>query len=191
LTEKHFIYIAFIVIAMIIGIKIREALSQSQSRSIQAIAEELGFSFIQDDGDILNFLKAFPLYTRGYDRKVKNIIVKNMDDVEIMVFDYAFATGRSPTNQSLRIQTVVLFKSKTYEFPEIKIYSGDNNPGICKEAFDYLNALLSMCVESNKHGMIFYEDQINHPPEDLRIIILQRLKLFELITAKKVNIGFN
>jgi hypothetical protein len=176
------------VIAMVIGIKIREALSQSRSRSIREIAEEFGFSFTPDAGDILNFLKAFPLYTRGYDRKVKNIIVKNMDDFQIMVFDYAYTTGRSPRNQSLRIQTVVLLKSKAYEFPEIKIYSGNNNPGICKEAFDYLNALFSMCVESNKHGMILYEDQINHPPEDLRIIILQRLKLFELITAKKINL---
>jgi hypothetical protein len=188
LTEKHFIYLAFIVIAIIIGIKIRAALSQSRSISIRAIAEELGFSFKPDDCNVLNFLKAFPLYTRGYDRKVKNIIVKNMDDIEIMVFDYAYTTGPSPKNQSLRIQTVVLFKPKTYELPEIKIHSGENNPRIRKEAFDYLNELLSMCVESNKHGIILYEDQIQHPAEDIRIIILQRLKLFELITAKKINL---
>ena len=165
---------------------LREALSQSRKKSIRAIVEELGYSFKLDDGAILDLLKAFPLYKRGFDRKASNIMVKNQEEVEITVFDYKYSTY-SPGNLKLadeypRMQTVMLLKPKTFKLPEIKMYSGQKNPGIGKEAFDYFNKLLSMCIESNEHGMLIYEDQIKHPPEDIRTIIMQRLRLFELIT---------
>jgi hypothetical protein len=112
---------------------------------------------------------------------------KSQDDVDITVFDYEHATysvGKIDPTRSFRcVQTVVLFENKSHELPTIELHSGQNNPGLSTEFFNFFKTLPFMNIESNEKGMIAYEYEIKHPPEDLEMVILQRMRLFELVNS--------
>ena len=188
LLDKKNILLALISIVIIISFVLRIIFSQSRSRSIYAISERLGYSFMLfDDGHVLDSLKAFPMYNVGHDRDVSNIMEKTLDNMEITVFDYKYTTFKhgcfkGPSHNFPDTQTVMFIKPKAFAPPVFELHPKKDNPGISENAFEYFNKQSIMSVESNKNGIIIYDKKIVHPPEDLEIIILQRLRFVELIS---------
>ena len=62
----------------------------------------------------------FSLFARGHSRKVYNVMQGNVDDVDVTIMDYKYATNRG-RHRNTTYQTVVLFRSDQLDLPQFTL----------------------------------------------------------------------
>ena len=96
---------------------------RKRRNEMQETAAQLNMNFhIKDEYGLINMMKDFKLFKRGYGKKIRNIL-SNQRDVEqpdIRVFDYHYVVGGG--NSTRRIsQTVFYIHSKSLALPQFSI----------------------------------------------------------------------
>jgi len=111
-----------IFVAIALGFVIYGYLQEKRrGEEMQAVASLLGFSYEEGpDSSLPASLDQFHLFSRGSSRRARHIMVKQMDDVTVTVFDYQYTTS-SGRNSSTYKQTVALFYSSRFEFPSFSL----------------------------------------------------------------------
>lgn len=160
-----------LILALAGAISLRKSLGQRRADQIKALAQQLGYDyFASEDGTILEALRPFPLFKKGFSRVIDNIMQKTFGDYVLIVFDYEHETyspgiPRIPSRVFRSRQTVTMF-----------------SPTGTATAKSLPNPPLPdamMCIESNKGACLIYEPEILHPADDLPIVIDQRKKLYD------------
>ncbi|MBT4864050.1 MAG: hypothetical protein HON53_02875 [Planctomycetaceae bacterium] len=97
--------------------RIRE---KKRTENLRAIAAELSFGFAEGDERLLAHLGEFPLFSKGSDRKMNNVLQGTSSDTEVSLFDYRYTTSNGKNSQIHR-QTAVCFRSKRLDLPNFTL----------------------------------------------------------------------
>jgi len=104
------------VVGIVIAIVIR--VDRQRTQEIQSLSDKLNFAFTEDAGPALTATtQQFDLFSRGRDRKLRNIIQGRVKHLTVTVADYSYATG-SRRNRNMHIQTVAIVQSNSSYFPK-------------------------------------------------------------------------
>jgi hypothetical protein len=80
-------------------------------------AERLGFSFApQADPGLQDGLQGFRLCSKGRSRKIRNLMWRPVDGIQVTLFDYHYTTSSGRHNQNHR-QTAVLLETDRLKLP--------------------------------------------------------------------------
>ena len=95
----------------------------SREGQLRAVARRLGMQYRPvEEFSSRNLLSEFPLFKRGRNRVIKNILEKQSDDLttKVQIFDYRFETGFNKTRRSWE-QTIFFVQSKQLAVPEFSM----------------------------------------------------------------------
>jgi hypothetical protein len=88
---------------------------------MQAVADLLGYSYAKGpDSNFPSSLSHFHLFSQGRSRRARHIMVKQIDEVKVTIFDYEYTTSGGK-NSSTHKQTVALFESPRFQFPSFSL----------------------------------------------------------------------
>ena len=65
-------------------------------------------------------LHTFPLFSKGHNRKISNVIKGDTEAIDIFVFDYEYTTGHGNSRNTSR-QTVMLFRTADLRLPSFAL----------------------------------------------------------------------
>lgn len=89
-----------------------------RTEAFQEQAEQMGLHFVDNpDGAAYHKFDGFRLFSRGYSRKMKNLIEGDSGDVKISIFDYRYTTGSGKNSKTSR-QTVAALQSPLLRCPD-------------------------------------------------------------------------
>jgi hypothetical protein len=110
----------FVVLAVMIGlgiVAIRYHQEKQRTEQMQAVAERLDFSFSPETApDLLGELGHLDLFSKGRSRKIRNMLRREIHDIQVTLFDYRYTTG-SGKHSHTHDQTVVLFETDRLRLP--------------------------------------------------------------------------
>jgi hypothetical protein len=111
-----------IFVAIAVGFMIYGYLQEKRRQEeMQAIADLLGYAYAKGpDSNLPSSLGHFHIFSQGRSRRARHILVRQIDDVTVTVFDYEYTTS-SGRNSSTRKQTVALFESSRFQFPSFSL----------------------------------------------------------------------
>jgi len=181
-----------IVCVVIFAVLIRRSFAERRAEKIQKFANEIGYSFSQNEEKIIPILKSLPLYSQGSSRTVSNIISKQSDELEISMFDYEHETytpGKhyDPRKHVRSIQTVVMFNPENIDLPPLEIHPGERHPSISPELVNYVKKHPMIEVESNGSTLLVYEGEILHSADDLDYVLKEAVRVYEIIKRTPNN----
>ena len=92
-------------------------LEKKRTEAMGVAAKRLGFSFSAGpEPGLLDGLRSFRLFSQGRSRKIRNVLRRQVDDIQITLFDYRFTTSGGKHNRT-HDQTVGLFETVRLEVP--------------------------------------------------------------------------
>jgi hypothetical protein len=92
-------------------------LERKRTEEMGLAAERLGFSFsIVPEPGLLEGLRSFRLFSQGRSRRIRNVLRRHVDHIQITLFDYRFTTSGGKHNRT-HDQTVGLFETARLELP--------------------------------------------------------------------------
>lgn len=119
--NPEYIYITlgiFTVIIFVAGLLIYE---KKRTAAFARIAAEQGFQFAaRGDRSWLQKLVHFHLFSRGYAKRIKNLVYGESQGISIAIFGYKFTVGGGK-NQHTVHQTVVYFSSDQLDVPDFDV----------------------------------------------------------------------
>lgn len=173
---EYLLGILVIVLAGVLGVAIRRALSQRRSDQLRSFARTLGYEYSPtDDGSVLAILRAFPLFKKAHTRLVDNVMRKDSPDCRVIICDYEHedyspAYHYDPRKRFRSRQTVTIFSPVAAQrFDNAQLQEARQAPAP--------NPM--MCIESDGTRWLIYEPNILYPADDLAVVIDQRKKLYE------------
>jgi hypothetical protein len=120
------IIIGVVVLLLAVGALISLAIAsvRRRTRSLAAVAQQLGFSFSEADANFLGDTQlAAPLFTTGDDRMAENIMEGSVGGLRTVLFDYRFEvpnTGEAAGTVT-RTQSVAAFASPSHQLPSFRL----------------------------------------------------------------------
>ncbi|HEY6308388.1 MAG TPA: hypothetical protein VI488_18230 [Candidatus Angelobacter sp.] len=120
------IVIGVVVLLLAVGALVRLAIvnARRRTRSLGAVAQQLGFSFSAAAPDFLGDAQlAAPLFITGDDRMAENIMEGSVDGLRTVLFDYRFEVANSGDDPGTitRIQSVAAFASPSHRLPSFRL----------------------------------------------------------------------
>ena len=108
-----------VIIGLIVWFSWRSA--KKRVEEFQRVADEIGLPFYpRGDNSLLSSLHGFHLFSVGYDKTIRNMLHGNSDNVEVAIFDYAYAVGSGDT-ASAHFQSVIYFRSSRLALPHFAL----------------------------------------------------------------------
>lgn len=119
--SSEFIFIFAIIIAVIVlWVSVYMLMKRSEEKrteQFQQAASELGRPFFpKGDGTLLERLDHFYLFSRGFNKRILNLLYGKSDNGELLVFDYQYITGGARSRKAWN-QSVIYFRSPTLDLP--------------------------------------------------------------------------
>ena len=143
-------FLAFLTYAIIQG--------QLRTKAMKQLAESLNFSVVPLDSDeketFIQSLSRLPLFTRGSQRGVWNIIKGIMHDTPITILDYRYSYSNS--NSRTCLQTVLLFERPDLNLPAFSLRAQKQRD---KRGQDFLLSLMPMAQSLMPHTIDMSEHQ--------------------------------
>ncbi|NJN60076.1 MAG: hypothetical protein HC879_22660 [Leptolyngbyaceae cyanobacterium SL_5_9] len=95
---------------------------QRRTKQLGAIATELNLEFYENgNGRVMGFVQDFQLFSKGRNRRVKNLMQGQVKDAFVAIFDYRYVTGRGKHSHTYD-QTVILLRSKQLQVPKFSLH---------------------------------------------------------------------
>jgi hypothetical protein len=117
-----FAFILFFIVLVIVGITLSIYFERQRTKKLEAIATELNLEFYESgNGQVLGLVHDFQLFSKGRNRRVKNLIQGQVEEAFVAIFDYCYRTG-SGKNSHTHSQTVVLLRSDLLQMPKFSLY---------------------------------------------------------------------
>ena len=113
------------VLAIIIGVSVLWVSSymlmkrseKKRTEHFQEAASELGRPFFPEGDDtLLEHLDHFYLFSRGFNKRILNLLYGESDKGELLLFDYQYITGGGRSSKAWN-QSVIYFHSPTLDLP--------------------------------------------------------------------------
>jgi hypothetical protein len=93
-----------------------------RTKQLGAIATELNLEFYENGGgQVMGLVQDFQLFSKGRNRRVKNLIQGQVEDTFVAIFDYRYVTGRGKHSHTYD-QTVILLRSEQLRVPKFSLY---------------------------------------------------------------------
>jgi hypothetical protein len=106
--------------AAIIGFSVWS--EKKRKEALFETARMMGFSFSpREDLSTLEPAARFRLFSRGHQKRLKNVMRRSSGDGNETVFDYSFTTGGGKS-QRVHRQTVIWIQSGRLKLPEFEVY---------------------------------------------------------------------
>lgn len=94
---------------------------QKRAGKIKAAALQLGHPyFSKGEEELLGRSDHFDLFSKGYKKRMLNLIYNDIDDGEMVFFDYHYVTGGARANREWR-QSVISFRSPSLDLPDFAV----------------------------------------------------------------------
>jgi hypothetical protein len=115
-------FAAFILTIIFFYERARRAAVLERTRLIESAASELGLS-VQPEGDseLEEELSSFPLFNHRRDPELRNLIVAELPEVSLRIFDYKYEVRRDGPREHVW-QTVVAVQSPELQIPTFHLY---------------------------------------------------------------------
>jgi hypothetical protein len=89
--------------------------------AMERAAREMGLAFEpKDDGATLGLLSGFHLFSQGHAKKITSLMLGEVSDMEVRIFDYTYTTGSGNNSHTSR-QTVISFRSPKLALPAFSL----------------------------------------------------------------------
>jgi hypothetical protein len=114
--------VACAVILAVLGLTIALAvfnarLEKKRVDAMQRAAREMGLTFDpKEEGATLALLAGFHLFSQGHSKKITSLMLGEVSDREVRIFDYTYTTGSGKNSHTSR-QTVISFRSAKLSLP--------------------------------------------------------------------------
>lgn len=106
-------------VAAVIGFAIW--IEQRRTKQIREAAVELGFEVLDSlPADMDGCRSRFALFNSGRARKVSNVLQRQVEGLQVLLYDYTFTTG-SGKHSHTHHQTVAMFGSQELNLPEFRL----------------------------------------------------------------------
>ena len=172
------------IVGLAVGLWVRALLAGRRGRQLKAAAEHLGFSYSPaDDGTVLDRLKGFALFERGFDRSISHVVSTESTDLSITAFDYRYTTDKTgPIQNPMRCwrlaKMALLLEPKTATLPVLGIDS-DANSELNPEYATYRREHPAVDVESNGKVLLVHQGMVH--PDWLETLIDEAKGLLALL----------
>ena len=181
----YFILPCIIILVIISGV----VFLRNRTYRIKSLAKTKGFSYFARDRVVLrDTIKFFPIYKRGYTRKIINIVFKIDKNIESFIFDYyhrvKYKKAIYKRWKGGPAQTHILLKSNEASFPKLDIHSPRDIINSNKELIDFYQNCSFTDIESNMHTIMLYSEKLKLPVEDYMTKFEEAKHLFELLKEK-------
>ena len=91
---------------------------KKRTEALKELARYLSFTFSKKGEDsLLSSLNQFSLFSKGYLKKITNVMQGYSNQINLSVMDYQFKTGRGKNSRLWR-QTVILFQPGDLQIPD-------------------------------------------------------------------------
>jgi hypothetical protein len=102
-------------------IVVNARLEKKRANAMQRAAREMGLTFEpKDDGATFGLLSGFHLFSQGHSRRITSLMLGEVSDMDVRIFDYSYTTG-SGTNSHTCRQTVISFRSRKLALPAFSL----------------------------------------------------------------------
>lgn len=109
---------------------------KKRQEDVQNLAEEMGLAFQPTaEENFQERVALFKLFKKGHSQQILNIVVGEVPDLEIVIFDYHYSVGRGKQQQHHR-HTVALIESRELAIPAFTLRP--------ESVFDKLGAIIGM-----------------------------------------------
>lgn len=117
----QFYLLGFLVLIVAISIIAGLIINKKRRERIRQKAEESGYVFYpKEEPKLMCLLRDFPLLNIGYNRRARNMLYKQDNDITIVLFDYQFATGGGRYSQTYW-QSVMCLRAEDAFFPSFSL----------------------------------------------------------------------
>jgi hypothetical protein len=107
------------IVLTIVGISFH--LERKRRDRVQQLGRELGFDCLTVLPDSLDGWRSrFKLFSSGRKPEATNVLQRQVDDLQVLLFDYAYTTG-SGKHQHRHKQTVAVFQSPVLRLPQFRM----------------------------------------------------------------------
>jgi hypothetical protein len=131
---------------------------KKRSEALQAIANDLNFSFLRKDNDsLLAVYNTFALFSKGHSKKISNVMNGISNDMEITIMDYKYTVG-SGRNSATYIQTLIVIQSSLLQLPPF-ILSPENIFHKIGAVFGYKDIDFSSHPKFSKQYLLRSDDE--------------------------------
>ncbi len=94
---------------------------QRRTRQIREAAVELGFEVLESlPADTDGYRSRFALFNSGHGRKVRNVLRRQVEGLQVLLYDYSYTTGSGKHSHTYH-QTVAMFWSQELKLPEFRL----------------------------------------------------------------------
>lgn len=111
------VLVSGIVVAVACTLALVYYFEKKRTEEMRVVAGRLGFRFSPEaHPGLVGRLDGFRLFSQGRARKICNVLWRQIDDIQVTLFDYRYTTSSGRHNRSHN-QTVVLFETGRLELP--------------------------------------------------------------------------
>ncbi len=159
------LYIPFLIFGLYIiiaGVLIINSIKREKKRGeqLQLLAQQFKLGYQKDDTNrILKVVKKFKMLSIGRKHKIYNILLKESNDITILLFDFKYTTG-SGKNSSTQYRSIAYVKSKHFELPYFSI-GPENFFHTIGKFFGYKDINFEMYPEFSKKYLLKGEDELS------------------------------
>lgn len=126
-----------------IGFTVAIISGRRHARAMKRLSETIGFSYmphVEDDGAFLQQFSRLPLFSRGKNQDVWNIMKGHAQDFEVTIMEFRYSYNSSSTQSTGEIstQTVVILQSDTLNLPLFSLTPHKIPTGLGKKVFSAL-----------------------------------------------------
>jgi len=102
-------------------IVVNARLEKKRVEAMQRAAREMGLAFApKGDDATFGLLSGFHLFSHGHAKKITSLMLGEVSDMEVRIFDYTYTTGSGKNSHTFR-QTVIAFRSPKLALPAFSL----------------------------------------------------------------------
>ena len=121
------------------------------ARAMKQFSKTIGFSYmphVEDDEAFLQQFSRLPLFARGKNQDVWNIMKGHVQDFEVTIMEFRYSYNSSSTKSTGEIstQTVVILKSDTLNLPSFSLTPHKTSTELGKKIFSALMPTFSQFI---------------------------------------------
>jgi len=134
-----------------IGFTVAIISGRRHARAMKQFSKTIGFSYmphVEDDEAFLQQFSRLPLFARGKNQDVWNIMKGHVQDFEVTIMEFRYSYNSSSTKSTGEIstQTVVILKSDTLNLPSFSLTPDKTSTELGKKIFSALMPTFSQFI---------------------------------------------
>ncbi|MEO2000099.1 MAG: hypothetical protein ABGW75_00635, partial [Pirellulales bacterium] len=140
-----------ILCVIFVGFAVAIISGRRHAQAMKHFSETIGFSYmphVEDDEAFLQQFSRLPLFSRGKDQDVWNIMKGHVQGLEvtIMEFRYSYNSSSIQSTGEISTQTVVIIESDTLNLPSFSLTPQKTSTGLGKKFFSALMPTFSQFI---------------------------------------------